>query len=198
MEDSEDQLAVQRRNFLRFGKKSHPTEEGVDPSNEMFRGLNRRDYREFVRFGKRGVLPALSVPVVASRPSSQSASSGSEEVEEELPQWLTLLGPYQMNKKDLEPAMPSDNRRVEEKRRDDFLRFGKKWNSNNKLMKAKIMCQHRGINCDHLLKIDDDGNNIDRNGIPSYNDITLDDLIALDKLLNGRLGKKSNDFLRFG
>jgi len=50
-------MIATRGNFLRFGKRSPeiPDEGGeVFDVNEAFEGPVRRDYREFVRFGKRG------------------------------------------------------------------------------------------------------------------------------------------------
>jgi len=50
-------MIATRGNFLRFGKRSPeiPDEGGDDGDvNEVFDGPVRRDYREFVRFGKRG------------------------------------------------------------------------------------------------------------------------------------------------
>ena len=53
-----DEEAQEKRNFLRFGKRVHE-EMGpyamtqLKPDNNNIQGLHRRDYREFVRFGKR-------------------------------------------------------------------------------------------------------------------------------------------------
>jgi hypothetical protein len=45
-----------RRNFIRFGKRTSDEEDSDDKAaalSPMARSMQRRDYREFVRFGKR-------------------------------------------------------------------------------------------------------------------------------------------------
>lgn len=92
---------MEKRNFLRFGKRTF--EELVEPSaTSAFakgNGMHRRDYREFVRFGKRSgnadhPLDDDSIPMIT-------------EIDEA---WIPLAAKYQ------------------QKRRDDFLRFGKRSN----------------------------------------------------------------------
>ncbi len=103
-----------KRNFLRFGKRSN--EEWMDPSKEAEGGgdneengiqnMHRRDYREFVRFGKRATAAIIDAPWI---PAAAAAAAA---------------------------AAKQDG----EKRRDDFLRFGR-----TKICVGKTCYQEGGI-----------------------------------------------------
>ncbi len=120
-----------KRNFLRFGKRSSEVVSnmfdsklapGGDGADSPAGNLHRRDYREFVRFGKRKVLPAAAAK--AMTPQQQQLAAAAEEFAKRPDNFLRFG-------KNAVAAAPCLNSGVcvgdlpMIKKSNDFLRFGK-------------------------------------------------------------------------
>jgi len=170
-----------RSNFLRFGKRSMEaaapiSEDGDDGDvSEAFEGPVRRDYREFVRFGKRAWW---------SRPKGQKRG----EVMEAAIDPGSGRHPHQNQQRSFLRFGKRGGQMASHKRGQDYLRFGKK---------ADYL--RFGKRADYLRF---GKRNYDGDGGDDYAEVNTeeeDDDVAKRQLWKrfSRL-QRSNDFLRFG